>query len=165
MSSCAMPSTSYTLDTALHRRLVDSLYVEAMVMADEARAYFDRPGAADREALEPMTRIVFSCESLKVTTRLMHVIAWLLGQRAWQRGEISAEILREDRFSLGEAASTDAASIAHFPFAARALIEGSGDLYDRVKRLEARLWEGQATTPEMRHGPAHALIDRLAQAF
>ncbi|RVT40776.1 DUF1465 family protein [Sphingobium algorifonticola] len=160
-----MAAASYILDTGLHRRLVDSLYVEAMVMADEARAYFDRLGASDREALEPMSRIVFSCESLKVTTRLMHVIAWLLGQKAWQRGEIDTAILREERFSLGEAAATEMHGIAHFPFAARALISGSGDLYDRVKRLESRFWEGQALAPEMRHGPAHALIDRLAKAF
>ena len=31
-------------------RLVDSLYVEAMVLADEARAYFDQIGRAEREA-------------------------------------------------------------------------------------------------------------------
>src|SRR3546814_1173266 len=30
-----------SFDQGLHRRLVDGLYVEAMVMADEERAYFD----------------------------------------------------------------------------------------------------------------------------
>ena len=160
-----MPGSSYMLDTALHRRLVDSLYVEAMVMADEARAYFDRPGTADRETLEPMSRIVFSCESLKVTTRLMHVIAWLLGQRAWQRGEIDIVTLQEERFSLGEATATDPRTVADFPFSAKALIEGSSDLYDRVKRLEARLWEGRTQSPALRPSPAHMLIDRLSQSF
>lgn len=59
----------------LHRRLVDSLYVEAMVLADEARGYFDQLGRDERDALEALSRVAFSCESLKVTTRLMHVIA------------------------------------------------------------------------------------------
>ena len=66
----------------MHRRLIDSLYVESMLLADEARGYFDEAGRADRESLDALSRVLFSCESMKVTTRLMHVIAWLLTQRA-----------------------------------------------------------------------------------
>ena len=74
----------------LPAKLIDSLYVEAMVLADEARAYFDEHGRSDRLSLDPIVRVGFSCESLKVTTRLMHVIAWLLTQRAVEAGELSA---------------------------------------------------------------------------
>ena len=70
-------------------KLVDSLYVEAMVLADEARSYFDSAARDDRLGLEPVDRVGFSCESLKVTTRLMHVIAWLLTQRAVTAGELT----------------------------------------------------------------------------
>ena len=70
-------------------KLIDGLYVEAMVLADEARSYFDTLGRDDRLALDPLDRVGFSCESLKVTTRLMHVIAWLLTQRAVAAGELS----------------------------------------------------------------------------
>lgn len=160
-----MRSTLYGLDAGLHRRLVDSLYVEAMVMADEARAYFDKAGAADRETLEPMNRIIFSCESLKVTTRLMHVIAWLLAQRAWQRGEIDSEVLADERFKLGEASTTDAHTISHFPFAARSLIDGSADLYERVARFEARMMAGRTRTSIDAQSPAQALMDRLAKSL
>ncbi len=75
--------------STIHRKLVDSLYVEAMLLADEARAYFDVLGRAERNSLEALSRVTFSCESLKVTTRLMHIIAWLLTQRAVQAGEIT----------------------------------------------------------------------------
>jgi regulator of CtrA degradation len=160
-----MHSKLHGLDAGLHRRLVDSLYVEAMVMADEARAYFDRAGAADRESLEPMARILFSCESLKVTTRLMHVIAWLLAHRAWQRGEIDSAALTDERFRLGEAAATDAEGISQFPFPARSLIDASMDLYDRVARFEARMLAGRSRTPGDVRGPTHALIDRLARSL
>lgn len=74
----------------IHRRLIDALYTEAMVLADEARSYFDVAGRDEREMLDAMTRVLFSCESLKVTTRLMHVIAWLLTQRAVNAGELPA---------------------------------------------------------------------------
>ena len=59
-------------------RLIDSLYTEAMILADEARSYFDDAGREERSALEPFARVGFACESLKVTTRVMHIVAWLL---------------------------------------------------------------------------------------
>ena len=34
-------------------RLLDALYTEAMLLADEARAYFDEAGREERDALEP----------------------------------------------------------------------------------------------------------------
>src|SRR3546814_3979621 len=78
-----------TVSRRMSLKLLDSLYVEAMVMADEARAYFDQQGDRDREEMDIMLRVSFSCESLKVTSRLMHVIAWLLTQRAVHNGELS----------------------------------------------------------------------------
>jgi regulator of CtrA degradation len=131
-----------------------------MVMADEARAYFTAQGDADRDEMPIMARIGFSCESLKVTTRLMHVIAWLMAQRGWQRGEIAEEALRDPQYYLGEAAATDPHVLADFPFAARALIEGSADLYDRVARLQAMM-QGEREAAD----GARALIGRLEQAF
>ena len=42
-----------------------------------------RRGRARRPAeLEPFARVGFACESLKVTTRIMHIVAWLLTQKA-----------------------------------------------------------------------------------
>ena len=69
-------------------RLIDSLYTEAMLLADEARSYFDDAGRDERQSLEPFARVGFACESLKVTTRIMHIVAWLLTQRAIESGEI-----------------------------------------------------------------------------
>ncbi len=41
----------------LHRKLIDSLYVESMVLADEARGYFDQGARVEREALDPLGRV------------------------------------------------------------------------------------------------------------
>jgi regulator of CtrA degradation len=57
----------------LNGKLVDDLHVEAMVLADEARTYLESD--AGRDLSDPFERMQFSCESLKVTTRLMQVIA------------------------------------------------------------------------------------------
>lgn len=151
-----------SLDRGLHRRLVDGLYVEAMVMADEARAYFDIREAADPENDDPLRRVAFACESLKVTTRLMHIIAWLLSQRAWQRGELSDVEVLDEKYRLGHAAITDPAISATFPFAARALIDASQDLYGRVARLQDRM---AAPRAQAEPNPARALMERLNAAF
>jgi len=153
------------LDRGLHRRLVDGLYVEAMVMADEARSYFDRGADAEHDGIDPLRRVAFACESLKVTTRLMHVIAWLLSQRAWQRGEIGDADLADEKYRLGRAALTEPAQAEGFAFTARALIEGSQDLYDRVARLQDRFDRMMGQGEVQDASPARALMDRLSQSF
>jgi len=42
-------------------RLIDSLYTEAMLLADEARHYFDDIGRDDRATLHPFARVGFAC--------------------------------------------------------------------------------------------------------
>lgn len=145
----------------IHRRLIDSLYTESMLLADEARGYFDEFGRNEREVLDAMTRVVFSCESLKVTTRLMHVIAWLLTQRAVDAGELLAREALDPSRRLGTAPETDAAALDAMPRAARNLIAASIDLYRRVERLDTTL--GQDAPPIV--SPARTMLDRLAHAF
>lgn len=154
-----------TVSREMSRKLVDSLYVEAMVMADEARAYFDQHGDDDRDGLDIMVRVSFSCESLKVTTRLMHVIAWLLTQRAVHNGELRWGDLADPKYQLGEAVSSDPAVVAAFPFAARSLIEASQDLYDRVARLQGAMGMTEAAIPMRPQSPARALLSRLENSF
>ncbi|WP_449471512.1 DUF1465 family protein [Sphingobium chungangianum] len=158
-------SPAVTLDRGLHRRLVDGLYLEAMVMADEARAYFDRRDMTEAEIEDPLRRVSFACESLKVTTRLMHIIAWLLSQRAWQRGELSDADLMDEKYRLGRATETDPDIAAAFPFAARALIEASQELYGRVARLQDRMDHMARPHGRVDSSPARALMDRLNTAF
>lgn len=144
------------VSSRLHRRLVDALYVEAMVLADEARAYFDEGGREDREALGPMERVAYSCESLKVTTRLMHVIAWLLTQRAVDAGEMSRSDALDPSRRLGTPPHSDPEVIATMPPQTRALVAASIDLFRRTARLDA----DQLGTPI--DSPARAILERLA---
>lgn len=147
-------------DPRIHRRLIDSFYMEAMLLADEARSYFDEGGRAEREALSPMDRVAFSCESLKVTTRLMHVIAWLLTQRAVIAGELTlAQALQEQR-RLGNAPFSDPAVLNTLPAQARGMILASVDLHRRVARLD----EAQEVQVPVA-SPARTMLDRLATSF
>ena len=141
-------------------KLIDSLYTEAMLLADEARSYFDRQGRDERLTLDPLARVGFSCESLKVTTRLMHVIAWLLTQRAVEAGELSAAQARRPARRLGEAADSDEALLERLPESAVALINASRELYARVKRLDET-----GTAPQPQASPARSLMSRLERSF
>jgi regulator of CtrA degradation len=136
-------------------KLVDSLYTEAMVLADEARSYFD----SDRvRAISPAeVSVAFSCESLKVTTRLMHVIAWLLNQKALRAGELAdIDAIAE----LGYAPATDSYWIDELPEEARSLILTTEDLYCRVQRISQNVVRDAQSVP----APL-AMIEQIRAAF
>jgi regulator of CtrA degradation len=141
-------------------RLIDSLYTEAMLLADEARSYFDDAGRDERSTLEPFARVGFACESLKVTTRIMHIVAWLLTQRAIESGEIPNRQGRRPERRLGHAQESDPAVVAQLPESAQRLIGSSADLYARVKRLD----DGGIET-EVPQSPARALMGRLERGL
>ncbi len=156
--------TGRTSETRIHRRLTDALYTEAMLLADEARGYFDEAGRAEREALDPLIRVGFSCESLKVTTRLMHVIAWLLTQRAIAAGELKPREALDPARRLGTAPQFDADLVGALPQRARALVEASANLHRRVAMLD-QAQEQNLTPSPLHRSPVHRLHDRLSLAF
>jgi regulator of CtrA degradation len=141
-------------------RLIDSLYTEAMLLADEARSYFDDIGRDERASLEPFARVGFACESLKVTTRIMHIVAWLLTQRAIESGEIPLRAGRRPERRLGHAQDSDEGVIVQLPEAAQRLIGSSVDLYARVRRID----EGHMES-EIVQSPARALMGRLERGL
>src|SRR5688500_7449630 len=144
------------MEARITPRLIDSLYTEAMLLADEARAYFDEAGRDDRLSLDPFARVGFACESLKVTTRIMHIVAWLLTQKAVETGEIKGTDGRRPERRLGKANDSDPVVVDQLPETAQRLINSSADLYARVKRLD----EGQLGD-EPAASPARALMGRL----
>ncbi|WP_082788349.1 DUF1465 family protein [Sphingorhabdus sp. M41] len=126
-------------ESLLTLRLMDALYTEAMVLADEARSYFESGRFNDETDSGDLLVVSFSCESLKVTTRLMHCIAWLLNQKALQSGELSeGEVWNHDR-RLGDAPVSDPRMVNRFPKEARQIIMASEELFLRLQRLSTRL--------------------------
>jgi regulator of CtrA degradation len=138
-------------------RLVEGLYTESMLLADEARSYFDSDRARSISPAE--VAVAFSCESLKVTTRLMHVIAWLLNQKALRAGELSLDDITSLE-QLGYAPATDGYWLDELPEEARSLITASEDLYYRVQRI----CEGMIHQPTEMPEPL-AMMERIRAAF
>lgn len=146
-------------------KLIDDLYVEAMVLADEARGYLERGANVERDLLEPMERVQFSCEALKITTRLMQVIAWLLSRRAFLRGEIDLAEARSEKYRLGDAAATDHYVTRDLPADIRVLIAASESLYMRAQRLEEQMVDRPQPGARPGNSPARDLIALLEKTF
>jgi regulator of CtrA degradation len=145
---------------ALSDRVAEQLYTEALLLADETHAYYDTAGRTEREQLEPRARVLFACEALKATTRLMHVIAWLATRRAIAAGELPEGDPRAPERRLGETGVTDAQILGLMPTAARRLIMAGIDLHERVGRVAAGI-----EAPIASASPARALLQRLERAF
>ena len=117
------------VESLITPKLLDALYTEAMILADEARSYFESGRFDEESHPDSSLSVSFSCESLKVTTRLMHCIAWLLNQKALHGDDVSeGETWQWDR-ELGYAAASDGPMVELFPEEAQRIINASEDLF------------------------------------
>ncbi|MGB7417863.1 MAG: DUF1465 family protein [Erythrobacter sp.] len=139
----------------LTRAIVEALYVDALVLAEEVRAVFAQgttPGPASSDA---HMRLALSTEGLKTTTRMMQVLAWLLNQRAYFTGELSEAQVR-NHGELPPDRPADERALALLPSAVTDLIAETMQLHERIARLdEASRGKGGEGSP------ARAMHDSL----
>ncbi|MEO1046172.1 MAG: DUF1465 family protein [Pseudomonadota bacterium] len=157
-----------TGSTDITPALVDALYHESMELAEEARAHFSDNGPRDlaETVLSPAHQVELSCESLKVTTRLMHAIAWLLNRKAFFSGELTERQLRANGHLLGEVGESDPVIVARLDPQSRYLVSASQDLFARIARMEQRFrtqgqMTGQAMGDSATTSPALEIQQRL----
>ena len=140
------PTNGIAIGLPVHRAQVENLYVEAMLLADEAHAAF----AAQRDlgALggDALSQIGLACESLKTTTRLMHIIAWLLHRRAMIAGDPHAGP-NDSAARIGEPVVVDWDICARFEVPLRRIVAASERLFDRIATIEAGWDAPEAATP------------------
>lgn len=144
----------------ISEEIVEDLYAEALVLADDVRAVFDLRLGVDSDGSDDLLRVALSIEGLRTTTRVMHVLAWLLNQRAYFSGELSETQLRRHG-ALPEERPSDPDNIAMLEPETRALIRESEELHARIARLDSS-WRNRDMTEE---APVQALQGRLAKAF
>lgn len=66
------------------------LYDETLGLLIDARTYLSGKGQRQREALSIGGQLAFARESMRVTSRLVQAMAWLMPRRAVLSGEITA---------------------------------------------------------------------------
>ena len=143
--------------TNLSRPIIEALYSEALVLADEVRATFAIGGNDNMGESNDDFRLALSSEGLKCTTRMMHVLAWLLNQRAYFSGDLDEQQLRrhgrlpDDRPSRPE-------NLEWLEPATCALIEETMYLHRRIARLDMAWSDNFETQPVVRS--LHERINR-----
>ena len=148
--------------TDLSPTIIESLYREALDLADEVRAAFVMSRPLDLAgADEDLARIALSCEALRTTTRMLHAIAWLLNQRAFFAGELSEYQLRHHgRLPAGQPLS-DEDQLAMLGPSLVEMIHRTERFHARIERLDAawrQRFAGQAT-------PLDGLRNRIGSAL
>lgn len=145
---------------SINSHILESLYGEAVVLADELRSRFDDLRVTlDTVALvtggyahldcDDGAHLAISCEALRVTNRMTHCMTWLLNHRAYLRGELSALQLRRQGRILDTGQNTDKRVLLQLPAELQRTIAATNALYERIARLDKawRLQDRVSGTP------------------
>ena len=142
--------------------IVDSLYEEALLLADEARSVFDMSRRVEDILVQQgPARIALSCEALRTTTRMMHAIAWLLNHRAFFKGELSEFQLRRHGRLPSAQPEGDEAQMALLDLYTLDIVDRTRAFYARLARLDTAWREAFAMQPKA----VERLRQRLDTAF
>ncbi|MBB4210293.1 uncharacterized protein DUF1465 [Rhodothalassium salexigens DSM 2132] len=92
-------------------------------------------------------RLLYTAELMRLSTRIMYAVAWLMTRRAVLDGELTPEQAAEPDHRLGRMTVNDNAAAARIdpdlvPPGVGALMDEAERLYARVQRLEAELIAG-----------------------
>lgn len=139
--------------------IIEALYAEALVLADETRAAFDLAPLQPGEDPQEPVRLAHSTEGLRTTTRVMHVLAWLLNHRAHLAGELSEFQLRRHG-SLPADRAPEGDNISLLPPHIANLIGRTQAIHRRVWRLD-QAWRARFA---MEPSAISRLRERLGEA-
>lgn len=122
--------------------LFQRTYEEGMRLVEETSAYLDGPGRDVARGLSREASLAYASESMRLTTRLMQVAAWLLVRKALHEGEITSDEAAAEKYRLAtkDIARAPRHSAADaLPERLLDLIQRSERLYARVERLDSQL--------------------------
>lgn len=148
-----------------------ALFNEGMQLVADATAYLDGEGRAAAKRLPRAAAAGYAIESMRLTTRLIQMAAWLLLQRAVNEGELTkTEAAAEKlRIRLGEHDSVSSGDVlALLPARLCALIESSRRLEARLIHLDASLYQKSSkrrSREKFVPNPVGCQIERLEGAF
>ena len=114
-------------------------YDEATGLLVAARDYLAAHEQADRARLEVGDRLRLTCEATRLTSRLTHIMAWLLARKAVFAGELTQEAAVRPPYLLERnetLADGDPTAYENLPKSLSQLMDRSHRLYVRVARLD-----------------------------
>lgn len=120
----------------------DGTYDEAFDLLVEARDYVERSVPALKYSSQPPDPTTVTVETLRLTSRITQVMAWVMAQRAVHEGEIEADDLSQDRYRVeGKKTCLKRAidDMDDLPGEFRQLMDRSYNLYSRILRLDEQI--------------------------
>ena len=118
---------------------LDKTFEETLALAVETEGYMRSALKREARRLAPGGRLRLNLEGMRLVSRIAHVVAWLLDQRAVRDGELT----RAELCGRSAPMSDNAVCLAHdstlagyFPPRFAILLERSQKLYLRVARLD-----------------------------
>ncbi len=166
MSSSLKKADAEAIRTAVtdfaSSQLFQRTFDDGMALVEETAAYLDGKGREDSKSLPRRGALAYAGESMRVTTRLMQVASWLLVQRAVREDEMTPDEASDEKYRLSaqevcRARPLDGADLV--PARLKELLEQSCALYDRVERLDHKLYrEGRREDSASAIQAQHSLI-------
>jgi regulator of CtrA degradation len=152
-------------DKFIASRQFAQLYREGMDLVEETAEYLDRSGRLESKRLPPQASIVYTSESIKLTTRLTQLASWLLVRRAIAAGEITATEAHthRHRVTLIPQSGILPECFEDLPATFQRLISESHRIYGRILRLDPLLTDGYTALGDA--SPVPAQIERIKMEF
>ncbi|GEQ98639.1 hypothetical protein JCM17844_22760 [Iodidimonas gelatinilytica] len=155
---------------------VDRAYCDAMDMAVELRSFLSSARYAEQKNTQAEAETAYVVETMRMSVRIMHVIAWALARKAVAAGELSEKEAHAAAYRLGDretclAQKDQSLSVLSPP--TQDLSVRSRGLYQRALRLEAMMENGYGGDGETRAAlgskgegrmGVHAMWDEIARS-
>lgn len=146
--------------------LFDRTFKEGMGLVEETASYLDGAGRAAAKRLGRKAALAYAGESMRLTTHLMQVASWLLVQRALRDGNMTLAEAADEKYRFAGRERTEPGEflgLEELPADLRALMARADGLYERVKRLDEKMYA--ATVEEAPANGVGLQIDRLQAAL
>lgn len=143
--------------------IVEELYCEANILADEVRAVF-APAVSELMPPDLPLRRAIECEGLKATTRIMHVLAWLLNYRAFLAGQMSdSQWAKHTNLPPDRAPCAQMMDLIDLP--TQVLIAETQRLHARVARIDREFRANASANPRAGVPSIGSINERLDRHF
>lgn len=141
-------------------RFLEQTLEDGVALLIEAKNYMTYQEKKEREGCNLSTGLRIGYQQTRITARLMHGLAWLLGHKAVAAGELTQDQLTDAEWKLGGADEcTDLRGHDNeaLPKGLRQLLDRSHNFYMRVARLEAMM-KAQPKTAKAKPAPASGFV-------
>ena len=139
--------------------LFERTFREGMDLISEVSAYLDGIGRLDSRRMTREAAADYAAESMRLSTRLMQIVSWLMVQRSVREGETSPEAAAEARYRLGDPKALRLSP--RIPETLASFSRRADRLFERVSRMDRQMY----VDVEVAANPVASQLERLRSAF